>query len=129
MHNLDQAIVSQQIKSIGSYISHVIRTRAYSKNKIAEHADISINTLKNVLNGNSCNMNSLTNVAWVMGLNLQDVINGAAVHGTLPNGLGEPKEAGPAVDTNKLSSEEEKQSKMQLAARLGMTEEELGNLL
>ena len=129
MHNIDQAKISQQIKSIGSYISHVIKTRGYSKNKIAESADISINTLKNVLNGNSCNMNSLTGVAWVMGLNLQEVINGASVHDGLPKGLGEPEEAGPAVDTKKLSSDEEEQSKEQLAARLGMTREALEELL
>lgn len=129
MHNIDQAKVSQQIKSIGSYISHVIKTRSYSKNKIAESAGISINTLKNVLNGNSCNMNSLTSVAWVMGLNMQEVVNGASVHDGLPKGLGEPEEAGPAVDTNKLTDEEEQQSREQLAARLGMSKEDLEEIL
>lgn len=125
MHNLDQSQVQKQIQAIGKYLQSVIITRKYSRNKIAEAAGISINTLKNVLKGQGSNISSAISIAWVMGLNIQEVVNGASVNPGLPKSLGEPSEASPAIDVNKVSEEEQKQSRVQLAARLGLTEEEL----
>ena len=129
MHNLDQSQVQKQIISIGKYLHSVIKTRKYSRNKIAEAAGISINTLKNVLKGQGSNIASVISIAWVMGLNIQEVANGASVSPGLPKGLGEPSEAGPAADVEKVSSEEQEQSKIQIAARLGMSVEELEEIM
>lgn len=129
MHNLDQAQVQKQIKAIGFYLQNVIITRKYSRNKIAEAAGISINTLKNVLKGQGSNINSVISIAWVMGLNIQEVVNGTSVKPGLPKGLGEPSEASAAVNVEKVSSEETKQSKIQIATRLGMSLEELEEIM
>jgi len=64
-----------------------------------------------------------------MGLNIQEVANGASVKPGLPKGLGEPSEAAAALNVEKISEEEQNQSKVQLATRLGIPVTELNQII
>jgi len=123
MHNINESAVQEQIESLGAYIGEEIKNRKMSKKGIAEQAGFSVNTINNVVSGRNATMHSILTIAWILGMNINDLVEGATAFASIPDGPGIPKETGPvpsqqAIALNVNSSE---QTVEQTKIRMGIS--------
>lgn len=103
MHNLNEGVIAEQIAAIGTYLGFEIQRRKASKRKIAEVTGFSVNTINNIVAGKNATMHKVASIAWVLGMNFEQLVVGAAKHSpNFPQGLGISVDAGPVLNVEKV---------------------------
>jgi len=125
MYTLDKLSVDAQVRAIGKTIQVEIDACDHKKTRLAEESGLSVNTINNAIAGKNINIQSLVQIAWVLGYNMSDFMDLVATHaGDIPDSpQDDVQEAAeePVLDAEAIRAKMETagQSEDQMAARVG----------